>query len=80
MSYIGVSTANTDKRERVQGVEVRASQGFAKDMLNTLVETFNYDAEQGGIEIRLKANTSLFKDEEKLEKEEKNEDTSIVND
>lgn len=80
LSYIGVSTANTDKRERVQGVEVRASQGFAKDMLNTLIETFNYDAEQGGIEIRLKANTSLFKDEEKLEKEEKNENITVVDD
>lgn len=78
LSYIGISIANTDKRERVQGVEVRASQGFAKDMLRTLVETFNYDAEQGGIDIRLKANTSLAKEEERIEKEESNENTSVV--
>lgn len=79
LSYIGISIANTEKRERVQGVEVRASQGFAKDMLRTLVETFNYDAEEGGIEIRLKANTSLAKEEERIEKEEINENTTVVN-
>lgn len=69
LSAIGISVANTDKRERVQGMEVRASQGLAKDMISTLVDTFNYDAEQGGLPIRLKANTSLMKENELLEKE-----------
>ena len=81
LSSIGISVANTDKRERVQGMEVRASQGLAKDMISTLIDTFNYDAEQGGLPIRLKANTSLMK-EDKIMKEEGeiNENTTIVND
>lgn len=81
LSSIGISVANTDKRERVQGMEVRASQGLAKDMISTLVDTFNYDAKQGGLPIRLKANTSLMK-EDKIMKEEGeiNENTTIVND
>lgn len=64
LSTIGISVANTDKRERVQSVEVIASQGYAKDCLTTLVETFNYDAENGGLPDRLKANTSLFTENE----------------
>lgn len=59
LSTIGISVANTEKRERVQSVEVLASQGYAMDCLNTLIDTFNYDAEQGGIPDRLEANTSL---------------------
>lgn len=62
LATIGISSANTDKRERVQSMEVNASQGYAKDMLNTLVDTFNYDAEYGGIPDRLTANTTLFAD------------------
>ena len=80
-SHIGISVANTDKRERVQGMEVMASQGLAKDMISTLVETFNYDAEFGGIDIRLKANTSLIKEQEMIKKEgEQNENITVVND
>ena len=80
-SHIGISVANTDKRERVQGMEVMASQGLAKDMISTLIDTFNYDAEYGGIPIRLKANTSLMKENEILEKEEKQgENTPDIND
>lgn len=61
LASIGIAVANTDKRERVQGLEVMASQGYAQDKLNTLVDTFNYDAETGGLKIRLKANTTLSK-------------------
>lgn len=60
LSTIGISVANTDKKERVQSMEVLASQGYAFDCLNTLIDTFNYDAEQGAISDRLKANTSLY--------------------
>ena len=60
LSKIGINVANVDKRERVQGAEIRASQGYALDSLNCLVQTFNYDAEIGGLKIRLKGNTSLF--------------------
>lgn len=65
LSSIGISVANTDKKERVQTMEVIASQGYALDSLNTLVETFNYDAEQGGLTIRLRGNTSLLKESER---------------
>lgn len=70
LSTIGINVANVDKKERVQDAEIRASQGFALDCISTLVETFNHDAEIGGLKIRLKANTSLYK-ENKLEKEKK---------
>ena len=63
---IGISVANTEKRERVQGLEVQASQGYAKDSINTLIDTFNYDAEKGGLPIRLKANTSLMTEREEV--------------
>ena len=57
---IGTASANTDKRERVQGLEVNASLSYAYDSLYLNVDTFNYDAEQGGIQIRMKPNTSLI--------------------
>lgn len=76
LSSIGVSVANVDKRERVQVAEVVASQGYALDMINTLVETFNYDAEQGGIPIRLKGNTSLIKDKEIAREQDSEQDGS----
>lgn len=60
LSTIGINVANVDKRERVQDAEIRASQGFALDCINTLVQTFNHDAEKGGLKIRLRANTSLY--------------------
>lgn len=79
LSRIGISVANTDKRERVQGMEVMASQGLAKDSISVLVDTFNYDAKIGGLDIRLKANTSLMKENEIMLKEAKQgEDTSSV--
>ena len=64
LSAIGINFANTDKRERVNNEEIRASQGFALDCLSTLFETFNHDAELGGLEIRLKGNTNLYKENE----------------
>ena len=70
LSTIGINVANVDKKERVQDAEIRASQGFALDCISTLVETFNHDAKIGGLKIRLKANTSLYKENE-LEKQKK---------
>lgn len=64
LSTIGISVANTDKRERVQSMEVLASQGYALDSINMLINTFNHDAEVGGITIRLKGNTSLIEQNE----------------
>lgn len=76
LSSIGINVANVDKKERVQGEEIRASQGFALDSLDTLIDTFNYDAKVGGLEIRLKGRTSLYKENElenKLKEKEINE-------
>ena len=66
LAYLGVSTANVDKRERVQSVEVVATEGYSYDCLNILIDTFNYDAEIGGLPIRVKANTIMY---EQLENE-----------
>ena len=73
LSSVGINIANTDKRERVQEAEIRASQSYALDSLSVLFETFNHDAEIGGLPIRLKGNTSLYKDnvlETKLKEKE----------
>lgn len=56
LSALGICTANTDKRERVQGVEVRTSNSYALNSLNILIDTFNYDSEYGGLSIRLHSN------------------------
>lgn len=64
LSIMGIATANTEKRERVQSIEVLASQNYAIDMINMIVDTFNYDAKIGGLDIRLKGNTTLAKTSE----------------
>lgn len=64
LSSIGINMPNVDKRERVQDNEIRASQGFALDSLNALINTFNHDAKIGGLTIRLKGKTSLYKQDE----------------
>lgn len=64
LSTIGINVANVDKKERVQDAEIRASQGFALDCISTLIETFNHDAEIGGLKLRLKGNTSLYEQNE----------------
>lgn len=64
LSTIGISVANVDKKERVQSMEVMASQGYAIDCINTLIDTFNYDAEVGGLPIRLEGNTNLVSQNE----------------
>lgn len=66
LAYLGVSTANVDKRERVQSAEVVATEGYSYDCLNILIDTFNYDAEIGGLPIRVSANTIMY---EQLENE-----------
>ena len=88
LSKLGINVANVDKRERVQGAEIRASQGYALDSLNTLIQTFNYDAEFGGLSLRLKGNTSLYlqseledlKTKAEISSLEKEENTNETND
>ena len=79
LSTIGINVANVDKKERVQDAEIRASQGFALDCISTLVETFNHDAEIGGLEIRLRANTALVKENELERKKKEAEITELEN-
>ena len=76
---MGINVANVDKRERVQDLEIRASQGYALDSINTLIDTFNHDAKIGGLSIRLKGITSLYIQND-LEMEKKTlENENLVN-
>ena len=59
LTNLGIPVANTDKRERVQGLEITASIGETSAAIFTCVDTFNYDAEVGGLSIRMKANTDI---------------------
>lgn len=82
LSALCISSANTDKRERVQSQEILASEGFAIEMGKTLFDTFNYDAEAGGIPIRLESNLELIFENEidnEIKKKEviENEDNTI---
>ena len=61
LSILGTALANTEKKERVQGMEILASENYALDMLNTGIDTFNYDAQIGGLDIRLEGNTNLVR-------------------
>ena len=70
LQHLGISTVNTAKAERVQTEEITTAQGQAIENINTVIDTFNHDAEKGGLSIRLKANTALIEDREILKKEE----------
>ena len=54
---LGIGTMNTYKKERVQSAEVEASNFYTIDSINTLIDTFNYDADYGEIDIHLVPNT-----------------------
>jgi len=56
---LGIGTMNTYKKERVQSAEVEASNFYTIDAINTLIDTFNYDAEYGGVDIKLVPNTII---------------------
>ena len=75
---LGTAVANTDKRERVQAVEVNTSLSYAKDSLFLNCDTFNYDAEYGGLKVRMKPNTSLMElwgNQNESNKEDNKEDS-----
>lgn len=74
MQAIGLSVANTDKRERVQTSEILASQLYTKDCIQTLIDTFNYDAKVGGLSIRLKGNTAVL---DAIEFEQENDNKEV---
>lgn len=54
---LGIGTMNTYKKERVQSAEVEASNFYTIDSINTLIDTFNYDADFGELDIHLVPNT-----------------------
>lgn len=82
---LGMSVANTEKRERVQNNEIYASNARAIDSLLLNVDTFNYDAEYGGLDIRMIPNMSsidLFNKEEtenEIDKQYNNKDKEYNN-
>lgn len=59
LSNLGFSVSNEDKKERVQTAELNTLNKHGLDAINVLVDTFNYDAQYSGLNIRLKANTEL---------------------
>lgn len=54
---LGIYTANTDKRERVQAAELGAEASTASDFLYMMIDHFNYCAERAGAPERMRANT-----------------------
>lgn len=77
LAHIGISSANTDKAERVQGIEVTASQGNALASIDVLIDTFNHDAEIAGLDIRLVGNTSLTEDRERQVTEQEQNEVAV---
>ena len=73
LSCIGIKLANEEKKERVQNEEIRSAQSYALDCIQTLIDTFNYDAKVGGLSIRMKGNTNLYKQNELIVKQLMNE-------
>lgn len=54
---LGVMTANTNKRERVQSSEVNATVGEVIDSIYIMIDTFNYDAKIAGLDLRMRINS-----------------------
>ena len=73
---LGIGTMNTYKKERVQSAEVEASNFYTIDSINTLIDTFNYDADFGNLDIHLIPNTIVSSVLEEPE-EETNDDEQI---
>ena len=56
---MGILTANTDKRERVQSAEVNAKLGEASDYIYLLIDNFNRQATSYGLPFRAVYNGSM---------------------
>lgn len=59
LTKIGILTANTDKKERVQSAEVNASLGQATDYIYLLIDTFNKQAETYELPFEMSFNGSM---------------------
>ena len=59
LTKLGILTANTDKRERVQSAEVNAKLGEASDYIYLLIDNFNRQAASYGLPFRAVYNGSM---------------------
>lgn len=59
LNKLGIMTANTDKKERVQSAEVNATLGEATDYIYLLIDTFNKQCETYGIDYKMVFNGSM---------------------
>lgn len=59
LTKLGIMTANTDKKERVQSAEVNANIGQASDYIYMLIDTFNKQCESYGLNYEMQFNGSL---------------------
>ena len=59
LTKLGILTANTDKKERVQSAEVYSGLGQATDYIYLLIDTFNKQMETYGLDFEMVFNGSM---------------------
>lgn len=59
LTKVGILTANTDKKERVQSAEVNASLGQASDYIYMIIDNFNKQCDCYGIPYKMIFNGSM---------------------
>ena len=59
LTKLGILTANTDKKERVQSAEVNASLGQASDYIYMLIDNFNKQCDTYGLPYKMVFNGSM---------------------
>ena len=74
LNKLGIMSANTDKRERVQVGEVNATVGQCVDYIYLMIDTFNRQCEDYGINVKMSMNGAL----EDLYTNEGNNDEEII--
>lgn len=76
LTKIGIMTANTDKKERVQSAEVNANIGQASDYIYLIIDTFNKQCNSYDIDLEMQFNGSL--EEIYLQDNEEDEDENNI--
>lgn len=59
LTKLGILTANTDKKERVQSAEVNATIGQASDYIYMLIDNFNKQCDSYGLPYKMVFNGSM---------------------
>ena len=83
LTKLGILTANTDKKERVQSAEVNASLGQASDYIYLLIDTFNKQCEYYGLPFKMIFNGSMeeiYLNDDEDEDEDEDENENEIND